>query len=66
MRELFRMDREDYNPEGKVYERPSARAVILKEPEWAALDMESRESSLQMVSRMISSIQRVFSQWQDQ
>ena len=31
MRELFRMDRQDYNPEGKVYERPSARAVILRE-----------------------------------
>lgn len=31
MRELFRMDRENYNPEGKVYERPSARAVILKD-----------------------------------
>ena len=31
MRELFRMDRQDYNPEGKVYERPSARAVILKD-----------------------------------
>ena len=31
MRELFQMDRQDYNPEGKVYERPSARAVILKD-----------------------------------
>ena len=31
MRDLFRMDRQDYNPEGKVYERPSARAVILKD-----------------------------------
>ena len=31
MRELFRMDRQNYNPEGKVYERPSARAVILKD-----------------------------------
>ena len=31
MRELFHMDRQDYNPEGKVYERPSARAVILKD-----------------------------------
>ena len=30
MRELFQMDRQDYNPEGKVYERPSARAIILK------------------------------------
>ena len=31
MRELFQMDRQDYNPEGKVYERPSARAIILKD-----------------------------------
>ena len=31
MKELFRMDRKNYNPEGKVYKRPSARAVILKE-----------------------------------
>ena len=31
MKELFRMDRQDYRPEGKVYERPSARAVILKD-----------------------------------
>ena len=31
MRELFRMDRQDYNPDGKVYERPSARAIILKD-----------------------------------
>jgi 8-oxo-dGTP pyrophosphatase MutT (NUDIX family) len=31
MRELFRMDRQDYNPAGPVYERPSARAVILKD-----------------------------------
>ena len=31
MRELFQMDRQNYNPEGKVYERPSARAVILKD-----------------------------------
>ena len=31
MRELFRMDRQNYNPEGKVYRRPSARAVILKD-----------------------------------
>ena len=30
MKELFRMDSHDYHPEGKVYERPSARAVILK------------------------------------
>ena len=30
MRELFRMDRRDYHPEGKVYERPSARAIIMK------------------------------------
>lgn len=31
MRELFQMDRQNYNPEGKVYKRPSARAVILKD-----------------------------------
>ena len=31
MKELFRMDRKNYNPEGKVYKRPSARAVILKD-----------------------------------
>lgn len=31
MRELFRMDRQNYNPDGKVYERPSARAVIVKD-----------------------------------
>ena len=31
MRELFRMDRQNYNPEGKVYRRPSARAIILKD-----------------------------------
>lgn len=31
MRELFLMDRQNYNPEGKVYRRPSARAVILKD-----------------------------------
>lgn len=31
MRELFQMDRQDYDPEGKVYRRPSARAVILKD-----------------------------------
>ena len=31
MRELFQMDRQDYNPEGKVYERPSAKAIILKD-----------------------------------
>ena len=31
MRELFRMDRQNYNPDGPVYERPSARAVILKD-----------------------------------
>ena len=30
MRELFQMDRQNYHPEGKVYKRPSARAVILK------------------------------------
>ena len=31
MRELFQMDRQDYRPDGKVYERPSARAIILKD-----------------------------------
>ena len=31
MRELFQMDRQDYNPEGKVYERPSVRGVIVKD-----------------------------------
>ena len=31
MRELFQMDRQDYDPESKVCERPSARAVILKD-----------------------------------
>ena len=31
MRELFQMDRHDYNPEGIVYGRPSARAIILKD-----------------------------------
>ena len=31
MKELFRMDRQNYNPEGKVYRRPSARAIILKD-----------------------------------
>ena len=31
MRELFRIDRQNYNPEGKVYRRPSARAIIVKD-----------------------------------
>jgi 8-oxo-dGTP pyrophosphatase MutT (NUDIX family) len=31
MRELFQMDRQNYNPEGKVYARPSARAIIRKD-----------------------------------
>ncbi len=31
MKELFRMDRQNYNPEGNVYKRPSARAIILKD-----------------------------------
>ena len=31
MRELFRMDRQNYNPDGKVYTRPSARAIIVKD-----------------------------------
>ncbi len=30
MKELFRMDRQNYNPEGQVYERPSARGIIVK------------------------------------
>ena len=30
MRELFRMDRQNYNPGGPVYTRPSARGVVLK------------------------------------
>lgn len=31
MKELFRMDRKNYNPDGKVYRRPSSRAIILKD-----------------------------------
>lgn len=31
MRELFQMDRQNYHLEGKVYGRPSARAIILKD-----------------------------------
>ena len=31
MKELFHLDRHNYNPEGKVYERPSARAIIRKD-----------------------------------
>lgn len=31
MKELFRMDRQDYNPEGKIFERPSSRGIILRE-----------------------------------
>ncbi len=31
MRELFRMDRQNYNPDGKVYTRPSSRAIIVKD-----------------------------------
>ena len=31
MKELFQMDMHNYNPEGKVYERPSAKAIILKD-----------------------------------
>ena len=31
MKELFYMDRQNYNPEGKVYERPSARAIIIRD-----------------------------------
>ena len=30
MRDLFDMDRKDYNPNGKVYARPSVRAVIVR------------------------------------
>ena len=30
MEELFRMDRKNYNPEGPVYERPSARGIVVK------------------------------------
>ena len=31
MKELFRMDRENYNPEGRIYERPSARGIVVKD-----------------------------------
>ena len=31
MRELFRMDRKNYNPEGKIYTRPSARGIVVKD-----------------------------------
>ena len=31
MKELFSMDRKDYNPEGKVTSRPSARGIIAKD-----------------------------------
>lgn len=31
MRDLFEIDMKDYNPEGKIFKRPSARAVIFKE-----------------------------------
>jgi len=31
MKELFRMERQDYNPEGKVYTRPSARGIIARD-----------------------------------
>lgn len=30
MRDLFEMDRKDYNPDGKVYARPSVRAIIVR------------------------------------
>ncbi len=30
MKDLFEMDRKDYNPNGKVYARPSVRAVIVR------------------------------------
>ena len=31
MRELFRMDRKNYNPDGKVYTRPSSRGIVVKD-----------------------------------
>ena len=31
MKELFRMDRKNYNPDGKIYERPSARGIVVKD-----------------------------------
>ena len=31
MRILFEMDKKDYVPDGSVYSRPSARAVIIKD-----------------------------------
>lgn len=31
MNELFRMDRQNYDPDGPVYERPSSRGIILKD-----------------------------------
>ena len=31
MKELFRIDRQNYNPEGKVYTRPSVKGIILKD-----------------------------------
>ena len=31
MKELFSMDRKDYDPAGKVTSRPSARGIIIKE-----------------------------------
>lgn len=30
---MFEMDRKDYNPDGKIYARPSVRAVIVREDE---------------------------------
>ena len=30
MKDLFEMDRKNYNPDGKVYTRPSARAIIVR------------------------------------
>ena len=30
MKELFRMDRQNYNPEGKIYARPSSRGIVEK------------------------------------
>lgn len=33
MRDLFTMDKKDYNPNGQVYARPSVRAVVVREDE---------------------------------
>jgi len=31
MRQLFDMDKKNYNPDGKVFSRPSARAIVVKD-----------------------------------